>query len=229
MKKRNKTLITIFLSLLISVSVVYAADKVFNIYGNYIESPNGQDENVSLGSGTATPFCSIDDATTTMCSVAANRFEVANATWLQGTTTIDRSLDGFYVSGNLSTATGSATSTRNFSVKNTGKELLCGEVIIRPTTGAEYFGSSFTVGTITWLSSFFELRSLIASTTIATNTTPILTKTNNVGTNGTAIWPWKNGDYVVGTWGPDSAGLEVNTSTDKDDFVGTYQINCVAY
>jgi hypothetical protein len=182
------------------------------VEGDYIEAPDAKDvADSEFTLGFSTDYCDGTEAVTNMC-----------------VTDIHSSYDGFVVSGSLTNATGTATSTRLFYEQNdTGNDWLCDQVVLDITTG-DWHALQFSVSTSTYVGTSFVADgagTLIASTTLATSTTDIFSKEDDEGTDTREIWQWNDDIYISGLMGPISTG-NTASSTDYDNIDGRYYVHC---
>jgi len=152
-----------------------------------------------------------------------------NITQSNGTTTIDRSYDGYYVSGSLTAATGTATTTLSAWEVNIGQRRLCRDVVI-DQTGNPDDKIYFSVSTSTYAGNEFTFnKGLIASSSIATATTDILSKEDDEGGDTREWWNWDNSVGVGIVMSPDALISPNGSSTDFDEVAGTWHIFCLDY
>ena len=136
------------------------------------------------------------------------------------------------------TFTAAATTTPGglFSIQNTEVDKLCGVISIdfKTNGGADSVALQVAAATSTQASAWSsKTRTLVASTTIATTSAPLITNVTNPGTYvasdqdiGGELWLWSNGTYLLGALEsnrtPDHA-----SSTGYTSMAGTVQVDCV--
>ena len=162
-------------------------------------------------------------------TLSAGDTSLAGALSVTGTTTIGRSYDGYWVSGSLAAATGTATTTLSAWEVNTGQRRLCQDVVI-DQTGHPDDRIYFSVSTSTYAgNNFLFNRGLIASTTVATATQDILSKEDNEGGDTRDWWNWDNGVGLGIVMSPYALLSPTASSTDFDEVAGTWGVYCRDY
>jgi hypothetical protein len=221
--------------------------NVFNIQQATFTLGNALgDAGQKLGQGLGQAIASVTHFTDVAID---NDFAVTNNTTLSGTTTAPSLTFNASNAKALNFANNAASTTPGgmFSLQNTGIAKLCTTVELDITsasslggrlgTGASYI---FGVGTSTAATSWAggDPRELIASTTLPTSTTSLITNVKNpgsyVGTDqdiGGAPWVWDNGVYVNGVFSDASQSTSGNldayaTSSAFTGMAGKVYINC---
>lgn len=228
-------LIVLVATLFVKAQLIPHSVNIENVENLTINIPEGQSVEMSgMTLGAASDYCSGDEATTTMCNLEMYNLHVTGDSidFSQATTTLGISLDGYFVSGDLTVATGTGTTTRMFAIQNTGKKRLCREVFVHFTAAdaTQQATVEFSVGTSSPALGIGDIigytTELIASTTIPTGTAPVILRSESEGDNASDLWEWDNGVWAYGTL---DVVDEVASSTEYDGLAGKYHIECLAY
>jgi len=189
----------------------------------------------------------IDDVNFGDASDSATQFtnlQVNELTTLTGTTTVGNVTLGAQFNEALNFAAAATTTPGGlFSIQNTGVPKLCRNVIIYPYTsgGADSVALVFGIGTSTSATSWSGAgNSIMATTTLPTNTTAFLSPAGSGSNNfhkgavGTSFWVgtttslflWGNGVYLNGAF--DASGVPDNSSsTGYTSMAGEVYVDCI--
>lgn len=153
---------------------------------------------------------------------------------ITGTTTLQEVALGSRYTDSLTFTAGATTTPGGlFSIQNTGARKVCDYIEVDVPTGSATGGRlgtghplTFNVSTSTSASAWSnDAGNLIASTTPATSTTPILNTRDNVGAVTNDSWEWNNGEYILGAF--DSLSTDPATSSlVYTGMVGNAYIRC---
>ena len=225
----KRTLIISLISFFLIVSISYAADKVFNIYGNYIEAPNNQigqeisdNQDQEFGAFPGTDIFERINFHTGLVSVPTFNTKLSWATSSKdGTTQIV------------------LAQTRN----DTGDDLFCDpqSVLLDVSTAVAAFGGSYRVGTTTLTgnesltnTTTATLLGLTAITTSTASTIQINTATipgsyfDGNGNNTSTPFVFSNGHYLVATMNNEGGATSSDSFQASGGFtgVGRLKVNC---
>lgn len=227
----------IALAVILTIAGVVSATEpnVFNI----------QEATFNLGSavkGAALGAASFIDSATSFTDVdITNDLRVQQESELQATTTIQEITYGSRFAKALSFAAAATTTPGGLvSLQNTGADRICSNLEVDINTVARGNTSLvFAFGTSTAASAWTGTTggSLIATTTLPTSTTAILSPQYDFGhfwsatptvrgfATSTGPWLWKNGEYINGLFDADGAP-DTASSTDYSNMTGKLYVNC---
>lgn len=155
--------------------------------------------------------------------------EVTDETSLSATTTVQEITYGSRFAAALS-FTAPTTTGSLVALQNTGDAKLCSLVELN-ITGAPTNAFRFSVSTTTAADSFSTgvAGNVIASTTVATDTVPLLSNYLNPGTfNGGTVgvymsWTWDRGAYLLGAM---DSNTDIASTTDWSAMAGNLYVTC---
>jgi len=190
--------------------------------------------NVSLG--TASDYCSGDEATTNLCVV-----DILDLTGSATTTLQEITLGSRYNSALTFTAGSTSTPGGLFSLQNTGVPKICSlavtEISTADSTGGptdEGCALDFSVATSTSASAYSHASGgsmgILASTTLATGTTDILNTQDDTVGSGQKTFLWDSGVYLLGTFDDhivSQGGTGNASSSCYTDMEGEFYVECI--
>lgn len=204
-------------------SVVWAVSNTVyvNDGGTYIDNSSPQ-----VGGEGEVSFGALADTVRPARLLPVQNLSVAEQTELLGTTTPQEITLGSRFSESLDFTAGTATTTGSLaSIQNTGDLKICqrGEIHI----SSQVEGSMmFSLSTSTSATAFSgSVGNLIASTTVPTGTTALLTSSpdDHVGTSNMDSFLWPNGTYIFAAASP---SFNTASSSDYSTATGKLYLNC---
>lgn len=200
----------------VGLVIAYDGGNPTNVIENCSDCSVGSQEFGGLGAAT---FADGDVTNLTDLDIA-DEFRVGGEVSLNATTTLQEITLGSRFSDTITVST---TTGGLASIQNTGARKICTRVELDIRVAPDYNRTNFSVTTSTSATVVTYGGSLIASSTVATNTDSILNNVDNIGTNVLDSWEWNHDVYILASMIPEPGFA---STTDYDAVSGGLYVTC---